>query len=58
MVPGHAIYQGTDLVQAQEDESWILEPYQRGGSINTFIKHITKGVELAVRDSSSLLIFS
>lgn len=40
------------------DESWFLEPYQRGGSVQTFTKHIQKGVQLAAQDNSSLLVFS
>lgn len=41
-VPGHAIFTGCDASQATSDEGWILEPYQKGGSVRTYVKHITK----------------
>ncbi|ORY89035.1 hypothetical protein BCR35DRAFT_300816 [Leucosporidium creatinivorum] len=58
MVPGHAIWTGCDASTASQDQDWILEELQKGGDVRAYIKHITKGAELAVRDPSSLLIFS
>ncbi|BGP02181.1 hypothetical protein RTBOTA2_005060 [Rhodotorula toruloides] len=58
MVPGHAIWQGCDASHATEDKDWILEPMQRGGSVRTYLKHIAKGAEVAVRDPEALLIYS
>ncbi|RIA93307.1 hypothetical protein C1645_690803 [Glomus cerebriforme] len=53
IVTGHAIYLG------ENEENWILEDYQKGnGQVNTFIKHIKKGVELVKENEESLLIFS
>ncbi|KAK4704890.1 hypothetical protein P7C70_g1323, partial [Phenoliferia sp. Uapishka_3] len=57
-VPGHAIFTGCQASQATSDEDWILEPYQKGGSVRTFIKHITKAAEIAVQDPEALLIYS
>ena len=42
-VPGHAIWTGCDASEATTDLDWILEPMQRGGSVKTFIQHVTKG---------------
>lgn len=58
LVPGHAIWAGNDFKDRFNDENWILEPYQRGGSVKTFWKHIEKGVEIADADPTALLIFS
>ncbi|GAA6029053.1 hypothetical protein JCM8097_001570 [Rhodosporidiobolus ruineniae] len=58
MVPGHAIWQGCDATRALEDHDWILEPMQRGGAVKTYLKHIVKGAEIAVRDPEALLIYS
>lgn len=58
LVPGHAIWAGHDFRDREDDENWILEPFQRGGSVKTFWKHVSKGVEIADADPSSLLVFS
>ncbi|GAA5856611.1 hypothetical protein JCM8547_005890 [Rhodosporidiobolus lusitaniae] len=58
MVPGHAIWQGNDATRATEDHDWILEPMQKGGAVRTYLKHIIKGAEIAVRDPEALLIYS
>lgn len=60
IVPGHALWIGEKASEADTNEGdWLLEPFQSGdGSIATYISHITKGVELAVKDTSSLLVFS
>ncbi len=49
---------GTDFEGRASDDNWVLEEYQRGGSVKTFWKHIERGVQLADRDKNSLLIFS
>jgi hypothetical protein len=56
IVTGHAIL--LDKNRYLEDEAWVLEPFQRGGQVQTFIDHIVKGVELARDDVRSLLVFS
>lgn len=59
IVAGHAIYTGpSDLEQVKLDSNWILEPFQRGGQIHTFIEHIQKGVDLLKQDSASVLVLS
>ncbi|TKA52109.1 hypothetical protein B0A53_04769 [Rhodotorula sp. CCFEE 5036] len=58
IVPGHAVWSGSDASLASRDRDWILEPMQKGGSVRTYLKHIVKGVEIAVRDPHALLIFS
>ncbi|KAG2217244.1 hypothetical protein INT45_012192 [Circinella minor] len=69
IVAGHAIYKGdpsSTLLTSNEqgesslykDDDWILEPFQRGGQVTTFIKHIQKGIEVAKSDPNAVLIFS
>ncbi|KAF8637975.1 hypothetical protein AX16_010607 [Volvariella volvacea WC 439] len=59
MVPGHAIWIGTDPERRLDEDDWILEPYQRGGNrVAAFYAHIEQGAELARNDSRSLLVFS
>lgn len=43
MVPGHAIWTGQDPGLVTNDGEWILEEYQKRGSVKTFVKHIDKG---------------
>jgi len=56
IVTGHAIL--LDKSNYMNDEAWVLESFQQGGQINTFLEHIDKGVELAKTDERSLLVFS
>ncbi|OSX66272.1 hypothetical protein POSPLADRAFT_1177689 [Postia placenta MAD-698-R-SB12] len=59
IVPGHAVWKGTDPKLRLYDEEWILEPYQRGGGrTSAFYKHIATGADLAEEDTKSLLVFS
>lgn len=59
IVAGHAIYTGPDdIEQLTNDKNWILESYQQGGQVNTFIQHIQKGVDVLKQDEKSVLIFS
>lgn len=34
---------GCDFRERENDENWVLEDYQRGGSVKTYWKHIEKG---------------
>lgn len=43
IVPGHAVWRGRTKEEAVQDENWVLEEIQRGGSVQTFIKHVMKG---------------
>jgi hypothetical protein len=56
IVTGHAIL--LDESNHMSDEAWVLESFQKGGQVNTFIEHIHKGLELTKNDDRSLLVFS
>lgn len=44
IVPGHAIWEGTDASARLDEDNWVLEPYQRdGGRVDAFFQHITRG---------------
>ncbi|KAL4244421.1 hypothetical protein ABKN59_010186 [Abortiporus biennis] len=59
IVPGHAIWKGSNPDKRLDDDEWILEPYQRGGGrVAAFVKHIETGADLAMSDDKSLLVFS
>ncbi|KAF5386011.1 hypothetical protein D9615_002348 [Tricholomella constricta] len=59
IVPGHAIWKGTDPELRLREDQWVLEPYQRGGGrISTFFAHIYRGAELVREDVNALLVFS
>jgi len=58
MVPGHAVWLGHDAELAEEDDDWVLEPMQRGGSVRTYVKHIRRAGEILASDPHSLLVFS
>ncbi|KAL7005848.1 hypothetical protein EMMF5_004584 [Cystobasidiomycetes sp. EMM_F5] len=57
LVPGHSVWQGRLRSEADDSSQWILQKGQQN-SVKTFIRHIIKAVELAVRDQQSLLVFS
>jgi len=58
MVPGHAIWVGHNPAKVLQDEEWILEPMQRGGSVKTFVKHIEEAAAVLRKDDKALLVFS
>ncbi|GAA5967958.1 hypothetical protein JCM3765_005559 [Sporobolomyces pararoseus] len=59
MIPGHAIWQGCDASHSTRDTDWILQDFQKDGKhVKTYLKHLTKGAEIAVKDPNALLIFS
>jgi hypothetical protein len=58
MVPGHAIWVGRDRNRIGEDEDWVLQPVQQGGSVRTFVRHIVEGARILGEDPNSLLVFS
>lgn len=33
----------TDAGNRENDEDWVLQPIQKGGSVKTFYKHIERG---------------
>ncbi|GAA5992443.1 hypothetical protein JCM5350_001592 [Sporobolomyces pararoseus] len=59
MIPGHAIWSGCDASHSLRDTDWILQDFQRDGKhVKTYLRHLTKGAEIAVKDPKALLIFS
>jgi hypothetical protein len=43
VVPGHAIWKGTDPQLRLREDQWVLEPYQRGGGrVAAFFAHIMR----------------
>jgi len=58
LVVGHAVWAGCEFSGKGDDANWILESYQRGGSVKTYWKHIERGLEIANGDPSALLVFS
>lgn len=58
MVPGHAIWIGREKQRIEDDDEWVLQPAQKGGSVRTFIKHIQEGVRVMKEDPVALLVFS
>ena len=59
IVPGHAIYTGDSSLEGLEmDDNWVLESFQRGGQVRTFVRHIEKAVALAKEDPEAVVIFS
>ncbi|KAF0556076.1 cytoplasm protein [Gigaspora margarita] len=58
IVAGHAIFLGNGLEKVEQDDNWILEDFQKGGHVRTFLNHIKKGIELAQQNTKALLVFS
>ncbi|GAA5876767.1 hypothetical protein JCM16303_006280 [Sporobolomyces ruberrimus] len=59
MIPGHAIWQGCDASHSTSDKDWILQDFQKDGNhVKTYLRHLTKGAEIAVQDPKALLVFS
>jgi hypothetical protein len=56
IVTGHAIL--LDKANYLKDEAWVLESFQKGGQVQTFVDHILRGIEIAKEDPRSLLVFS
>jgi len=57
LVAGHAVYVGHDFLSPESDRNWFLQPFQRGEP-RFYIEHIRAGVDVAAKDTSSLLVFS
>lgn len=56
IVPGHAIL--LDKFNYMSDDAWVLETFQKGGHVQTYVDHIIRGVEMVKDDVRSLLVFS
>ncbi|CAG8774507.1 25326_t:CDS:2, partial [Racocetra persica] len=46
------------LEKVEQDNNWVLEDFQKGGAVKTFLNHIRKGVELTQQNTKALLVFS
>jgi hypothetical protein len=57
IVAGHAVYLGKDNCDPACDEAWDLQSFQKGDP-PYYIEHIRFGVELAVKQPASLLVFT
>jgi hypothetical protein len=45
MVAGHAVYIGTNFLEAKQNDNWFLMPYQQvPGTAESFVQHIRMGV--------------
>ncbi|KAL1920015.1 uncharacterized protein VTP21DRAFT_1161 [Calcarisporiella thermophila] len=60
IVAGHAVYSAHqfDIDSIRADRSWVLEEFQKGGQVSTFLEHIKAGSNLAVKNEEALLVFS
>jgi hypothetical protein len=53
VVPGHAIWTGTQPDQVLDESWWTLEEYQRGGGrIAAFVAHIRRGLVFGLNPST------
>lgn len=44
VVPGHAIWRGTDPLRVLNEDDWLLESYQKGGGrVEAFYNHVARG---------------
>ncbi|KAG7943049.1 hypothetical protein I3843_15G019700 [Carya illinoinensis] len=59
MVAVHSVYTSSSCGNADKEDSWFLESYQKNpGQASTFVKYIQEGVEIAAKDDAALLLFS
>ena len=59
IVPGHAVYLGSNYLSAKDDTNWALESYQLlEGEAKTFIEHMELGVKEVAKNPNALLLFS
>ncbi len=56
VVPGHAVYAGSEQAHCGDDDRWFLLPFQRGEPPR-YVEHVWRGVREA-RDEAALLVFS
>jgi len=59
VVPGHAVYTGSDFTAAKDTGNWALEPYQLlEGEAKSFMDHMELGVKELSRNPKAVLMFS
>lgn len=59
IVPGHAVYLGSNYLLAKDDSNWALESYQLlEGEAKTFMEHMELGIKEVAKNPNALLLFS
>ncbi|KAJ7647572.1 hypothetical protein FB45DRAFT_1052032 [Roridomyces roridus] len=61
VVPGHAIWTGTDPDLRKNQDQWAFQSFQanqNAGRLELFFQHISAGARYALADPHSLLVFS
>ncbi|KAJ7782827.1 hypothetical protein B0H16DRAFT_1494517 [Mycena metata] len=61
VVPGHAIWVGTNPGLRTEPKEWAFRSYQTGqesSRLEVFFKHISTAAQIALEDERSLVVFS
>ncbi|KAF9219610.1 hypothetical protein BS17DRAFT_716987 [Gyrodon lividus] len=59
LVPGHAIWSGSQPEHALDEDFWTLQDYQKGGgTLSALVDHLRRGASMATEDEHSLLVFS
>ncbi|KAJ7718010.1 hypothetical protein DFH07DRAFT_337494 [Mycena maculata] len=61
VVPGHAIWKGTDPNLRTRVEEWVFQSYQtnqESARLEIFFQHISTAAQLALEDELSLVVFS
>ncbi|OJA10507.1 hypothetical protein AZE42_01702 [Rhizopogon vesiculosus] len=54
IVPGHAIWTGTQQGEVLDEDRWTLEEYQRGGGrIAAFVQHIKRGGQTRLQSTTT-----
>ncbi|KAI8923525.1 hypothetical protein BC831DRAFT_403657 [Entophlyctis helioformis] len=57
LVPGHAVFVGSDFTHSMDESAWFLEPFQRGQAA-TFVQHIGCAINQTLLDQDAQLVFS
>ncbi|KAI0692605.1 hypothetical protein BC835DRAFT_1277460 [Cytidiella melzeri] len=61
VVPGHAIWTGSKPEDSYVEDEWLMESFQQGDKaarIQAYHQHISRGIDIAEKDESALLVFS
>jgi hypothetical protein len=60
IVPGHAVYEGNHSADAYDATKWVgtYSGYVYGDEVMNYVRHIQRGINLADRDSRSVLLMS
>ncbi|KAJ7128946.1 hypothetical protein C8R43DRAFT_1098509 [Mycena crocata] len=61
VVPGHAVWKGTNVDLRMKVEEWTFQSYQKNqesSPLEVFFQHISNAARLALEDKQSLIVFS